>query len=154
MLIKIQSIKFTCNFLTICRSASTQPLKEDKVLLRVKKKLEKNEKPRKSSGTPSFPKDMQKYFETNMRKNVLTTYPENLLKKKNLLPTGSYLTCKKTARIIADELLKNLPAGLPILEANPGTGLITSQLLENSTNPIFLYEPESYFYNDVMVSFT
>lgn len=146
MLINARNINFPNKLHSIYRYASTKALKDEKIPFNIKKRAVK-------SPNPACSKEMQKYFESNMRKEVLTTYPEGLLRKKSAAPTGCYLTCKKSARIVADELLRDLPPKLPIIEVNPGNGMITDHILQNTKkNPIFLYEPESYFYSIVLVS--
>jgi hypothetical protein len=155
MLIKIQNMKISNKILTICRSLSTKALDEvsrleelSKIPLKNTSKSPKVEKPEKTLN-----KDIKKYFENKMRSEVLSTYPVSLIKKKWSFPTGFYVTCKKTGREIADILLQDLPEHRPILEANPGNGLITNHLLKNCNNDLFLYEPETFFHDYVEVSF-
>lgn len=97
-------------------------------------------------------KDLLTYFSTPERENVLTSYPQQLYRKKSGIPEGLYNTSPKTARIIVDHLKKDLLPDRQLLELFPGQGHITKLLANETTNQLLLYEPEKDFLRGLTVS--
>ncbi|XP_018496740.1 dimethyladenosine transferase 2, mitochondrial [Galendromus occidentalis] len=61
-----------------------------------------------------------------------------------------YISDPDVASIVAEELRGDIAAGRLILEANPGPGILSKQLLNSGVQRLFLCEPTwSAFYNDV-----
>lgn len=56
------------------------------------------------------------------------------------------------ASIIADILKKDLKPNKPIIEINPGPGLLTKHLINETENTLMLYEPNEAFYSELSVS--
>ncbi|CRK90054.1 CLUMA_CG003775, isoform A [Clunio marinus] len=106
----------------------------------------KKKKSFKTVTEPKTLKALEKHFKASEQKFVLQTFPEVLLKKRTRLPNGFYLTNKKMARVIADELIKDIRPEQSLLEMNPGAGLLTKILLKETENDLFLYEPLEHFH--------
>lgn len=76
--------------------------------------------------------------------------PKNLLRKYKS-PESMYLINKKTAKDIVSTIQNHLNNS-PIIEVNPGLGLITKHLLNCQKNHIYLYESSNYFSQHLHVS--
>lgn len=154
MLNKVHSLKILLKSQSIYRTLCTKALRDEaaeKIPVAKRKKMAKAAEPGSVVN-----KEMRNHFERSARKDILTTFPESLLKSKpkSRTPTGFYQTCKKTARTIFDELQKDLPEDRPVLESNPGNGYLTQHLIQSLKNDLYLYEQDSYFYPQVAVSFS
>lgn len=97
-----------------------------------------------------IPKEMLSHFNVRDRKFVLDDFPRKLIQKKKV-PDSLYLASKKSAKTIANALKTDLRPDIPIIEANPGVGLITGLLMKEVENDIFLYEPNEEFLKPINV---
>lgn len=95
---------------------------------------------------------IQTYFNENDHGNMLKAFPESLLRIKRNPDISLYLASEGSARIIADVLTKNLQKEKPLLEINPGLGLLTKLLINETENDLLLYESEPHFHPELKVS--
>lgn len=155
MLMKLDKLASLRRFIGIQhRSYSAQMSTEDidDDITTQKKQRRKPNTQDSSNDSLKIAKDMRQHFSSVEKKFVLSSYPENLIRKKTKLPTGLYNTCPNIARVIVDEVKKDLPEDRPVLEANPGPGMITNLLLRETKNDLFLYEPDPFFHETLNVS--
>lgn len=96
-------------------------------------------------GEMKMPKDMKKYFESNKKENIMNAFPEKLLVKKQKTPEIIYIADKTTAKIISEHITKDLPADRPLIEVNPGAGILTQELKKMNVNDLRLFENDSFF---------
>lgn len=113
----------------------------------------KAKRPRKKSTESTVSKEMSEHFSDPDGSFLLTSFTEELLKKKRKVSTGLYVADKNTAGIIASHVLKNLRPDQSLMESNPGPGLVTKHLLSKSKNSLQLYEPCSHFHPGLEVSY-
>lgn len=86
-------------------------------------------------------------------KNEALHFPESFfIKKKSKIPDNFYIADKLAALKIINELKKDLPEDKLIMEVNPGIGLLTQMLIDETKNDIFLYESEELLFYKVAVS--
>ncbi|KAG5684931.1 hypothetical protein PVAND_014139 [Polypedilum vanderplanki] len=119
---------FTRNFNNIYRCLSTETISETKKKVKSLKKKKSIEE-----------KKIYKYFD----KKIVQEYPEELfVKKKNnkKVDDNFYIANEKAARIIFNELVKDLPKNKLLIEINPGIGLLTQLLIDETKNDLFLFE--------------
>lgn len=133
-----------------CRSLVTaskgDPLSLDILKLRRKKSKDVVSEPRAAV------KSVLTYFDVPERRHVLKRFPEELIKRKKNVSDGFYIACDDTARTIADALMKDLPPDRTLIEVNPGLGLVTEHLINETPNKLMLYEPISHFRPHLNVS--
>ena len=101
---------------------------------------------------PKIPKEIISHFDVPEKRFVLNSFPEKILQRNRKDPDGLYIASEETARIIANVLEKDLNPNKLIVEANPGTGLLTKHLLNKTENDILLYEPKEHFHRHLNVS--
>lgn len=101
---------------------------------------------------PKIPKEMQTYFDEPSKRFVFDSFPSKLLQKNRKSPDELYLANEDTAFLIADIVKRDLKSNMTIIEANPGVGLITNHLVNETENDIFLYEPKEHFHKSLNVS--
>lgn len=81
---------------------------------------------------------------------LIKQLPKSLLKKyKN--PESMYLINRKTAEEIANTIKSFLDKS-PVVEVNPGLGLLSEELLKVHSGPHFFYESSSHFEPHLSVS--
>lgn len=118
-------------------------LKELQLLLRLEYKTKsqlKNEELFTNKGAS----DVIKYLEnTVVYKDIKDMLPKSLLRKYKT-PESMYLINRDTAKVIANTV-KNDINNSPVIEVNPGLGLLTEQLLNCQKNHIYLYEASMHF---------
>jgi dimethyladenosine transferase 2 len=104
-------------------------------------------KPRKRSKSTEMriSKDIQEHFRTPEQVDILRKFPEKLLRKKIKTPEHLYIADPNTAKIISKYLIQDVVKEKPFLEINPGLGLLTKELLDNTENKILLFEAEEKF---------
>lgn len=90
-------------------------------------------------------KEILKHFNEPRREFVLKMFPEKLLKKKKT-PDDLYLASEETARKIADVLKKDLKPDATLIEVNPGLGLLTTHLINETKNDMLIFEPDEHFH--------
>lgn len=99
-------------------------------------------------------KDVVKHFDTPYR-SAAFDFPKSLmLKKRKKSNDVFYVADKLAASKIIKEFKKDLPANKPILEINPGIGLLTKYLIQDTPNDLFLYENDASMYDELLVSYS
>uniref|UniRef100_A0A182TAI1 rRNA adenine N(6)-methyltransferase n=1 Tax=Anopheles maculatus TaxID=74869 RepID=A0A182TAI1_9DIPT len=95
----------------------------------------------------AVPKDILEHFQTadGMDASVLKHFPPSIVRKSSLNTERFYVASRATAERIADVITQDLPPDRPLLEINPGPGLLTEQLLKRKVTNLRLYETESAF---------
>ena len=105
----------------------------------------KPRKKRKSSTEPRISKDIQSYFNNKEREFVLNQFPDKLLRKKVKTPENLYICDEGCAELIADYITKSDGNDKPIIEINPGLGLLSKHLLKRTKSDLMLYENNEFF---------
>ena len=108
---------------------------------------------RKSSTEPRISKDIQSYFNNKEREFVLKKFPEKFLRKKIKTPENLYICDEECAEIIADYITKSDGNNKPVIEINPGIGMLTKHLLQKTNNDLMLYENNEFFNTELNVGF-
>ncbi|XP_050069764.1 dimethyladenosine transferase 2, mitochondrial [Anopheles maculipalpis] len=100
-----------------------------------------------TSAEHAIPKDILEHFQTaeGMDASVLKHFPSSILRKSSLNTERFYIANRATAERIADIIAHDLPPDRPLLEINPGPGLLTKELLKRNITNLRLYETESAF---------
>ncbi|KAJ0173608.1 hypothetical protein K1T71_010757 [Dendrolimus kikuchii] len=99
--------------------------------------VEKDKSTKVASDVVKFLQNSDEY------RDVTDKLPKSLLRKYRS-PESMYLINRKTAKDIVNTVKEHLNDS-PIIEVNPGLGLITERLLHCQKNHIYLYESLSYF---------
>ncbi|XP_012275673.1 dimethyladenosine transferase 2, mitochondrial [Orussus abietinus] len=103
-------------------------------------KDEQNAK-RKSRRTEA---EILQFFKSVNLTNVIQQCPEKYFKRARQ-SERLYLLDKATAKKMCDLIINDIPNEIPVLEANPGLGVLTKELLEGGVPTIHLYEPDTKF---------
>ncbi|CAO1431609.1 unnamed protein product [Diamesa hyperborea] len=106
---------------------------------------QKPKKKRKSSTEPRISKDIQSYFNNEEREFVLKQFPDKLLRKKVKTPENLYICDEVCAELIANYITKSDGKDKPIIEINPGLGMLSKHLLKKTKNDLMLYENNEFF---------
>lgn len=77
-------------------------------------------------------------------KNIINIVPKSLLRKYKA-PETMYLINENTARNITETLKKYIEKDAPVVEVNPGPGLLTQELLQCQKKKLYLYETSNHF---------
>lgn len=115
--------------------------------------LNENKTEVQSITNPRATKKKRESGNLRIKKYVNCVNPEENVYSSKFMKFGKthsnilYLTDKEAAKkftdLIIDDLLKNMTY---VAEANPGTGILTEQLLKAGVNTIHGYEPNTYFH--------
>lgn len=93
------------------------------------------------------------YLESSLEyKNIINIVPKSLLRKYKA-PETMYLINENTARNITETLKKYIEKDAPVVEVNPGPGLLTQELLQCQKNKLYLYETSNHFAQLLKVSY-
>ena len=111
----------------------------------------KPRKKRKSSTEPRISKDIQSYFSNKEREFVLKQFPDKLLRKKIKTPENLYICDEGCAELIANYITKSDGYDKPVIEVNPGLGMLSKHLLKRTTNDLMLYENNEFFNTELNV---
>lgn len=101
---------------------------------------------------PNISKEILAHFNVPDRQFVLKSFAADLLKKRRMVVQGLYIADRDTAEVIGNNVLKNLRPDQSLMEMNPGLGLVTKRLLNESENDLLLYEPSTDFHPRLKVS--
>lgn len=74
--------------------------------------------------------ELKSYFVSPEQVALLDLFPEKLKRKKQKGPEHMYITDPATASTIAQHLLFDYNGNVPVVEVNPGPGLLTEELLK------------------------
>lgn len=96
---------------------------------------------KKNPAEQKISKEIQAYFGESSNEDVLKYFPDKLLKRKLRPPEGLYIATEDCARTVADILKKDLRPDQPILEVNPGMGVLSNKLIKETENDLLLFEP-------------
>lgn len=107
--------------------------------------VEKVKKKVKVIKTVKISEDILKHFDTSEKKEILNQFPHRLLSKKYKAPDNFYVADKSIAQSIAVHLTKGISSRTTLVEANPGPGLITEELIRSGAGKILLFEPFDIF---------
>lgn len=116
--------------------------------LRLRHKLNKQNNEKDS---PKLATDVVDYLTNSPEyEGLIKQLPKSLLKKYKC-PESMYLINRKTAKEIA-KAIKSLLGNSPVVEVNPGLGLLSEELLRVHRGPHFFYESSSHFAPNLSVS--
>lgn len=118
----------------------------DNEVFKLKRKVKKKDDPLK------VPKEMSSYFSASERRFALDSFPVKLFQVSRKEPDGLYIASRESASLIADALKKNLKPNVTIIESNPGVGLLTKQLIDQTENDLLLFEPKENFQQELKVN--
>lgn len=115
-------------------------------------RLQHKASPRKSEKEPKVAPDVVKFIDSSPEYQQLKdSLPKSLLRKyKN--PESMYLIDTHTAKHITQAIKKHLDNVSPVIEVNPGLGILTRELLQNQKNCIYAYETLNHFTPHLQVS--
>lgn len=115
------------------------------------------EKPKKQKREkyldPTIQKDLYKHFNQINRQNALEYPPEILAKTKKKTIDGFYIADSHGADMVFEAVTKNLSSEKPLLEVNPGLGMLTKRLLAETENKLLLCEPDKFCFDKITVSY-
>lgn len=116
--------------------------------LRLRHKLNKQndekDSPKLAADVINYLKNCQEY------EGIIKELPKSLLKKYKT-PESMYLINKKTAKDIA-KTIKKLLDNSPVVEVNPGLGVLSEELLQVHKGPHYFYENSTHFEPHLIVS--
>jgi hypothetical protein len=142
MLGKVQRFAVCTRYIeSLHRCLATKTASEPKTKVRAPKKV-----------TPVQEKEVYQHFNTPTRKAALNYPEEFFIKKRSKVPNSFYIADKLAALEIVKELQKDLPENKMIMEINPGIGLLTQLLIEETKNDLFLYEQDKNLFYKMAVS--
>lgn len=113
----------------------------------------KKRKRKERESTEHIGKEVLAHFDRPESRFILKGFPEELLKKRSKkVMQGLYISNEESARTIASTLMKGLRPDQSLMELNPGLGLLTKRLIDNTENDLLLYEPMGHFHPNLTVS--
>lgn len=90
--------------------------------------------------------DLKSYFVSPEQKLLLDLFPDKLKRKKQKGPEHLYLSDPATASTVAKHILTDYNGNIPIVEVNPGPGLLTKVLIKrNIVKDLRLFEVHREF---------
>lgn len=155
--INISDIKLTRNLSTIpAQNIESEKTKTKKNVPKINfdefmMDTPKPRKKRKTSTEPRISKDIQSHFSNKEREFVLKQFPDKLLRKKIKTPENMYICDEGCAELIADYITNSDGNDKPVIEINPGLGLLSKHLLKRTTNDLMLYENNEFFNTELHV---
>lgn len=119
--------------------------------VQVKKSVEIPEKI--VTSTQISQKDLERYYKSKpLLENVYNQFPEKFFHKKSNKSTHLYVGDPKATKIITKYLFENLNDNIPLLEINPGPGVLTQAILNMEHNRnLMLIENMTHFKNNLQV---
>lgn len=121
---------------------------------KLKENHEDSEKKTKKRVKPTefkLSKDIQEYYNTPEKQEVLRKFPEKLLRRKIKTPEHLYVANPNTAKLISSYLVQDIAKDKPFVEINPGLGFLTKEILERTENKIMLFEANESFTGNLKV---
>ncbi|XP_073950361.1 mitochondrial transcription factor B2 isoform X2 [Choristoneura fumiferana] len=113
-----------------------------KISVRLQHELTKN---KDQKPPPKAAVDVVNYIENSPEyADVKDRLPRSLLRKYKT-PESMYLINKSTAKVIAQTVKKHLNEHSPIVEVNPGLGLLSIELLHCQKKQLYMYETSNHF---------
>lgn len=143
----IKRITIACRYFTL-------EAKSEEIICQMKnvKRAGKTTQKLKSNYETKVVKEISAYFGSPGSENILQSFPEKLLKRKKA-PEGFYIATESAAKQIFDALKSyKLQPDKPIIEVNPGLGLLTKHLVNETGNDLILFEPIESFHSNISVS--
>ncbi|XP_063367717.1 dimethyladenosine transferase 2, mitochondrial [Cydia amplana] len=110
------------------------------VRLRHKLNKAKEEKP-----PPKVAQDVMNYIENTPEYAGIRNQIPKFLLRKYKAPESMYLINEGTAKEIVQAVKKNLIIHSPIVEVNPGLGILSKELLQCQKTHLYMYESSSHF---------
>lgn len=105
----------------------------------------KTKKGKKEPRTVKIPNDILRFFAENNLQEVLSLFPNKLLGKKHKIPEHFYIIHPEAANIIAKHLIAGCQDDQPLIEVNPGCGVLTEKLFKSHLKSVRLYEVNDEF---------
>ncbi|GAB0092805.1 rRNA adenine N(6)-methyltransferase [Sergentomyia squamirostris] len=99
----------------------------------------------KSAENDAIPENIIEYFKSKHQSAQLEGFPSDYLIKKQQTPDHLYIVDESVAKTVAGIVCKNSQDDSPIVEINPGLGILTQELLKVSKQKIHLYEVDNEF---------
>lgn len=110
--------------------------------LRLRHKINRENEEKKP---PKVAADVLNFLQsTPENRNIIEKLPKSLLKKYKS-PESMYLIDRKTAKEITKTIKNYLDKGSPLIEVNPGLGLLSEELLKCQGGHIYMYESLNNF---------
>lgn len=92
------------------------------------------------------PQDIkEQFFKSDELKTIVNKFPEKFLRKKYKVPGQLYIAHPSAAQCIAPHLTAGIPTDMPVIEVNPGLGLLTQELIDHGLSNLRLYESAKEF---------
>ncbi|XP_059614274.1 dimethyladenosine transferase 2, mitochondrial [Phlebotomus argentipes] len=90
-------------------------------------------------------KEFHTFFQTDKQKSILNRFPEKYYQKKTVSPNHFYCVDESVAEVIAKRVSEASLSNCPIVEMNPGCGIVTKELLKLGNRKIHLFEADEAF---------
>lgn len=95
-----------------------------------------------------------KHFIASGDEEVVRSFPLKLTgRQHSKAPLDLYIASKNTARNIVEHLKPYLKMDVPLVEVNPGLGVLTKELLKANTGKLIVFEPNVDFTKSIEVEF-
>lgn len=85
--------------------------------------------------------------------SIINKFPQKLLTKRHKPSEHMYVADPIAAQTIAPYLIDDLPKDTPLVEINPGPGVLTEEIVKSHVQNIILYEDFNEFLPILQVSF-
>jgi hypothetical protein len=112
----------------------------------------KAQKPPKKDQKPS--KQVQNYFEAE-NPSILKLFPTKFLRRKLKAPESYYVCHKEAVEVIVKHLVPRKDKNgkdIPLIEINPGAGLMTKALIQKGFKNMLLFESNNTMISHLEVS--
>lgn len=101
---------------------------------------------------PQVQKDVAKHFSQAGRQLALKYPPAILARSKKKDVDGFYIADQYGADKAFEVITKDLPDDKPIYEVNPGLGMLSKRLINETKNKLILCEPDKFCFERMKVS--
>lgn len=128
------------NFAKYCTQPASVAAKESD-----EKPAKTIKKGKREPRTVKIPNDIVQYFTENNLQDVLSLFPNKLLTKKHKIPEHFYIAHPEAATIVAKHLFASCNDDRPLIEVNPGSGILTEKLFKSHLKSVRLYEVNDEF---------
>lgn len=106
----------------------------------------------KEKEPPKVASDVINYLQSSAEnRELIDRLPKTLLRKYKT-PESMYLINRNTAKVISKTIKDHLDTNSPLIEVNPGLGLLSQELLECQSGHIYMYESLNSFSSNLNVS--